>query len=106
MTPPDHNTDIVGKFIDVSLYRELAETIPDENLEIIEQIPQKDKEQIVNAYKPYLNGMELSPFAVTLGDNVLFTNSVGTVYYVDFDFGVFDMGRSLDEFVAELKNGL
>jgi hypothetical protein len=37
---------------------------------------------------------------------VLFTNSVGTVYYVDFDFGVFDMGRSLDEFVAELKNGL
>ena len=105
MAPPDHNTDIVGKFIDVSLYRELAEKIPDRNLEIIEQIPQKDKEQIVNAYKPYLNGIELSPFAVTLGDNVLFTNSVGTVYYVDFDFGVFDMGRSLDEFVVELKSG-
>ena len=105
MAPLDHNIDIVGKFIDVSLYRELAETIPDENLEIIEQIPQKDKEQIVNAYKPYLNGIELSPFAVTLGDNVLFTNSVGTVYYVDFDFGVFDMGRSLDEFVVELKSG-
>lgn len=89
----------------MSLYRELAETVLDENLEIIEQISQKDKEQVINAYKPYLNDMELSPFAVTLGDNVLFTNSVGTVYYVDFDFGVFDIGSSLDEFVVELKSG-
>jgi len=97
--------NIVGKFIDVSLYRELAEKIPDVNLEIIELIPQKDKEQIANAYKPYLNDMKLIPFAVSLGDNVLFVNSAGTVYYVDFDFGIFDLGRSLDEFVAELKGG-
>ena len=97
----------IGKYIDVTQYKELRESIPDRKLEIIEIIPANEVKVIRERYKPYLEGIDANPIAATLGDEMIFIGSGlknnGCVYFVDIEFGVFKLHNSISEFLSAIK---
>lgn len=99
---------LIGCVIEVKKYQELAEAIPDKELEIIEVVEEVEREEVRVRYMPYLEGVRAFPAAVTLGDEMIFVgdgdDNGGCVYYVDIEFGVFKMNDSIEGFIAEVKS--
>ena len=83
------------------------ESIPDKLIELIELIDPKEFSELYDKYKPYLEGVEAYPIAVTLGDEMIFIGNGckndGNVYYVDIEFGVFKLNETVTEFMSNLK---
>lgn len=99
---------VVGKHIDVSLYSNLSASFPDRKLAITEVIPEEEKQEILGRYIPHLEGINAEPLAVTLGDEMLFVgsgdNNMGKIYYIDIEFGVFPLDKTLQVFIEKLVN--
>ena len=100
--------EINGKYLDVSNYPMLAVKIPDKILEITEVIESNDIEKVRGSYRPYLDGIEADPAAVTFGDEMIFIGTgalnLDKVYYVDIEFGVFELHRTTKGFLDALQS--
>lgn len=99
--------DIVGCVIQVSDYPELAEAIPDTELEITECLAPDEIQSVTRRYQPYLEGITAKAAAVTLGDEMLFIGAgpenPGVVYYLDLEFGVFKLLPTVEAFLQSLS---
>lgn len=97
----------IGKYIDITQYKDMSESIPDRKLEIVEIIPPNEVGVIRERYEPYLEGIDANPIATTLGDEMIFIGdgeeNKGRVYYVDLEFGVFKLHNSISEFLSAIK---
>lgn len=97
---------VLTKKIDVLLYKELTQKIPDRTILIKEVFPHDEVEGIYENYKPYISQFDAFPFLGTLGDAVVCIGfgqaNKGKIFYFDFDFGCFCLDQSLDEFLLKL----
>lgn len=103
---PSRN-ELLKKHIDVSRYPVLSEEILDDVLEIDEVFLETELDEISDRFKEYLADYSVLPFLGIVGGNVVCvgissTNS-GRVFYYDFDFGIFELDESIDDFVNALQ---
>lgn len=98
--------ELLTKKLDVSLYENLKNKIPDEYLYIEEIFPKDEIESIWNNFKPYLQDIRIFPFIGTLGEGTICIGydekNYGKIYYFDFDFGCFFLEDCLDDFINKL----
>ncbi len=98
---------LIDAKIDVSLYPALLSEVPDEVIEITEVFPMNEFETIGGRFQPFLSEHHVCPFLETLGGNVVCVGyhgeNLGSIFYFDFDFGLFRLAESLGEFLSVLK---
>ncbi|PSW71501.1 SMI1/KNR4 family protein [Photobacterium kishitanii] len=96
----------LNKKIDVSLYKELSEEIPDDILQITEIIPEKDLEEVHNAFSPYMDNSNITPFLMNYGNVVtcigIGEHNDGFIYCYDADFGCFLLEQNIEFFLSKL----
>jgi len=100
-------SELSSKKVDVLIYSELSQQIPDKYLVIEEVFPKDELEDIWDNFESYLNEYQIFPFLGTLGESVICigygdTNK-GKLFYFDFDFGSFQLDNDdLDSFLGKL----
>lgn len=99
---------LVSKQIDVSRYATLSSQIPDDVLVIDEVFPEDELVEISERFEPYLKVYCVFPFLGITGGNVIAIgyggSNKGKIYYYDFDFGIFELDATIEEFLAGLKS--
>lgn len=100
-------SEITSKKIDVSIYANLSQKIPDKFVVIEEVFPKDELEEIWRNYESYLSEFRIFPFLGTLGEAVICVGygdrNKGKIFYFDFDFGCFELGGDkLEEFLGKL----
>jgi len=97
---------VLQKQIVVSRYPQLAEETLDELLEIDEVFPENELDMIYKRFQPYLGQYGVFPFLGILGGNVIAIGNTSAnheqIYYYDFDFGMFELDSTLEEFLDRL----
>ncbi|WP_050923479.1 hypothetical protein [Vibrio harveyi] len=97
---------VLNKKIEVSLYQELSEEVPDDVLAITEVIPEEDLEEVYRAFAPYMSESEIAPFLINYGNVVICIgfgiHNDGYIYCYDADFGCFLLDEGLDDFLSKL----
>jgi hypothetical protein len=95
----------VKKHINVARYPKLDDAIPDDTLEIQDMITFAEANEVFERVRPYTEDQPLFPIGVALGDSILLMGygpeNRGIVYYLDFDFGLFEL-EPLEPFLAAL----
>ncbi len=94
------------KGVKVSLYKNLSEEVPDEILMIDEVISVSGKDEAWDNVREYLEGYSVYPIAEVLGGSLIVVGysraNKGIIYYHSFDFGLFELDKSYDEFTKKL----
>ncbi len=100
-------SNLPSKQIKTSRYVALSSQIPDDVLVIDEVFPEEELDVINERFQPYLKEYGVYPFLGVLGGNVVaigFKDSNhGKIFYYDFDFGIFELDATLDEFLTGLQ---
>lgn len=98
---------LLSKKIDVSRYATLLNQIPDNVLVIDEVFPEDELDIINERFEPYLKVYNVFPFLGITGGCVIAigygSSNTGKIYYYDFDFGIFELDATIEEFLAGLK---
>jgi hypothetical protein len=102
----DNKLKLLSSYIDVSLYKEIEEQIPD-SIITIESVFSIDDIKGFNL-EPYFIDLEIIPFIGTLGDTVICigigSHNTNKIFYFDFDFGCIPFGEDdLDQFISKLR---
>lgn len=100
-------SEITSKKMDVSIYKNLSQQIPDRFIVIEEVFPKDELEDIWSNYEAYLSEHQIFPFLGTLGETVICIGygdaNKGKIFYFDFDFGSFELGGDgLKAFLGKL----
>jgi hypothetical protein len=100
----------VGKKVQVAHYPKLRDAIADQFLDIQDVISFQDADEVFERFKPYLVQFGVAPILGTLGRNVLCIGVTEenreVICYFDFDFGLFELDRSLKTFIERLVVGM
>lgn len=88
----DNNEDLIlSKVINVTSYKQLNESIPDDELLIEEVIQFDDLCDVWASYSVYIDKLEIMPFLISYGNVVICigfgSHNKGKIFYFDFDFG-------------------
>ena len=101
-------SNLLSKHIKASKYPNLSAQIPDDVLIIDEVFPEEELDSINERFEPYLKEYSVFPFLGILGGNVVaigYGNSnEGRIYYYDFDFGIFELDATIEEFLNGLES--
>ena len=99
--------EVLAKTINVSRYTDLANEIADDVLIIDEVFPEDELDTISKRFAPYLADYAVFPFLGVLGGNVIGVgygpSNGGRVYYYDFDFGIFELDETVEQFLEGLE---
>jgi hypothetical protein len=98
-------SEITFKKMDVSIYNNLSQQIPDKFVVIKEIFPKNELEEIWRNYESHLSDLQIFPFLGTLGEAIICVGygdrNKGKIFY--FDFGGFELeGDKLEEFLGKL----
>lgn len=95
----------VEKHVKVARYPKLDDAIPDDTLEIQDMITFAEANEVFERVRPYTEDQPLFPIYGVLGGSILLMGygpeNRGIVYYLDFDFGLFEL-EPLEPFIAAL----
>ena len=100
-------SEITSKKMDVSIYNNLSQQIPDKFVVIEEIFPKDELEEIWSNYEAHLSELQIFPFLGTLGEAVICVGygdrNKGKIFYFDFDFGGFELDDdNLEMFLGKL----
>ncbi len=99
--------EIGNMMVDVCLYPSLRAGIPDKYIYLENIFNENEIDEISELFKPYVTEYEIIPVIAGYGNQTICIgygeSNFGKVYYFDFDFGIFNLGCSITEFISALK---